>query len=287
MIRLAVMNGGTSTSMIDFIDSPEFPTLDPLEVLATFTEESKTPPRTNRLASRTLTPILRMCESALLSPEDERRLFCRMNFAKYCLSRDWFGGKSRKVHHRSQFRRIAEHDRNALVSSNVRLVVSIAKKFSSTSVTMEELLSDGIETLIRAVEKFDYTRGFRFSTYATLAIRRALYRSIANRKNERERQVDIEWEDMVVDPSGPGSIPDARWEQLQSRLSVILGRLDPREMRIVQRRFGLEGDNAVTLQEIADDMGICKERVRQIERRAITKLRGFVDDADAVFEMQT
>ena len=136
---------------------------------------------------------------------------------------------------------------------------------------------------MRAVEKFDYSRGFRFSTYATLAVRRTLYRFVMQFRTDRTRFVATETSQLEEKPAeeAVGTMTEARWSNLQSSLVKLLGKLEPRERSIIRMRFGLDHRRDVmTLQSIAHDLGVCKERVRQLEQRAIAKLRDWASTVD-------
>jgi RNA polymerase primary sigma factor len=158
----------------------------------------------------------------------------------------------------------------------MRLVISIVKKFVNPHNLFDDLLSDGIMALIRAVEKFDYDRGFRFSTYATQVVRRNAYRNVMARQKERTK-VTTSLEDGNFDfddQETQGGISPDRWNLLRSKLTALLDKLDRREKLIVRARFSLGSHRRVqTLQRIADSLGVSKERVRQLEKRALEKLR--------------
>jgi RNA polymerase sigma factor (sigma-70 family) len=140
-----------------------------------------------------------------------------------------------------------------------------------------ELISDGNMSLIRAVEKFDYMRGFKFSTYASWAIMKNFARSVPQAGQRRDRFMT--GRDELLDTS-----KDLRFEgeefyrepDLTVRQSIedVLQKLDPREREIVMRRFGL-GDmpGPETLETVGNHFGVTKERIRQIETRALSKLR--------------
>jgi len=225
--------------------------------------------------------LARLCEAKLLKPDEEVALFRRLNFCKYEADR-----LRRKVNlrrpnpeHIGQIEALlkqAHADRERIVRANLRLVVSIAKKFSSPRVPFDDLLSEGIGSLLRAVEKFDFDRGFRFSTYATQAIRRTLCRHMQNAQRDGNRFVNADavlFEARCEEVTDPAQT-EARWEDLRSNLRRLLNRLDPRERAIIRRRFGLDHEADVqTLQSLAEELGVCKERVRQLEMRAIAKLR--------------
>jgi len=229
--------------------------------------------------------LARLCERKLLTPGEEHDLFRRMNYSKDRIAALRQHLNPRKpdtalVAQLDRYARIAQADRNRIVQANLRLVVSIAKKFADPKNSFDELLSEGIATLMRAVEKFDYDRGFRFSTYATLAIRRTLSRTITQAQRDRTRFVPTETsrlEETSSENSAEGW-NEQRWEDLRSTLTRLLHKLDPRERVIIRSRFGLDRTRQIrTLQSLARDFGVCKERVRQLETRAMSKLRAMAE----------
>ena len=171
--------------------------------------------------------------------------------------------------------------KNRIVRANLRLVVSIAKRRVSPGDSFFDLVSDGNMSLIRAVEKFDYARGNKFSTYASWAIMKNYARTIPDehRRRDRFRAADMELLQMAT---------DRRTDEFQQRLAdndrlqqvgQFLNRLDTREQTIIIRRYGLNHQHEPqTLKEVGSALGVTKERVRQIEAKAMEKLR----DAAAV-----
>ncbi|OYP35255.1 RNA polymerase subunit sigma-70 [Rhodopirellula sp. MGV] len=230
----------------------------------------------------------RLCEAPLLNPEQERLLFQRMN---YLLQQAEVHRSQLNPQRPSRVRMelidrliaLAEWHRDRIVEANLRLVFSIVKKFVNPNNNFDDLLSDGIVALIRAVEKFDFDRGFRFSTYATQVIRRNSYRTVVVKQQERQKTVgglqDLDLD--ITDEGRESAISEKRWHELRSRLSVMLDDLDRREKLIIRARFSLGSHRKVhTLQSLANRLGVSKERVRQLERRAMEKLRAMAGKAN-------
>ncbi len=170
--------------------------------------------------------------------------------------------------------------KNRIVVANVRLVISIVKQLAPNPILFEELLSDGLIAVIRAVEKFDYDRGYRFSTYATMVIRRQLYRCMKNDHRDRTRFTTGEPTIFSEHPNADHEprIGYAGWVELNSSLTKMMEDLDERERQIIRARFGFDTDGKKqTLQSLAHEFGVCKERVRQLEKRAMTKLKSLAD----------
>ena len=277
---------------IDFISNEKFTSVR--EGKRIFSESLGLAPRETALGIATIRrsgvdlPIHlgRLCEAPLLKPEQEKMLFERMNYLlqQAAIHRSVLNPE-RPSRHRLElielFVALADWHRDRIVEANLRLVFSIVKKFVNPNNTFDDLLSDGIVALIRAVEKFDFDRGFRFSTYATQVVRRNSYRTVVLKQQERQK-VQGGLQDMDIDVSEEersSAISEKRWHELRSRLSVMLGDLDRREKFIIRARFSLGPHRKVhTLQSLADRLGVSKERVRQLERRAMDKLRAMAGD---------
>jgi RNA polymerase sigma factor (sigma-70 family) len=165
--------------------------------------------------------------------------------------------------------------RQRIITSNLRLVVSIARKYANGHLNLFDLISEGNVTLIRAVEKFDYARGFKFSTYAYWAIMRNYARSNSNRRVHEARYVTGQdgLLHAVADTSEPVESEMDR-AHVVSVLKKGMKTLTQRERSVVMLHFGLFGaESPLTLSQIGDMLGISRERVRQIERAALDKLR--------------
>ena len=217
----------------------------------------------------------------LLSKEQEQHLFRKMNFLKHKVAQLRLKINPTKAR-TQEFKEIESLQEQAsaikdhLISCNMRLVVAIAKRHSAQSDNFFELLSDGNMSLIRAVEKFDYSRGNKFSTYASWAIMKNFARSIPEEKRRRERYVTGAEEAFTATPDMRTDEQEivASVEQTKHRVNRLLEYLEPREQQIVKMRAGLDSySEGMTLEEIGQQLGITKERVRQLNVRIMTKLR--------------
>lgn len=226
-----------------------------------------------------------LTETKLLTPGQERALFQRVNYLRYKALRILERCKDESISQWDMERvrgllRAANWHRDLIVKANIRLVISIVKKFVNPQCGFDDLLSDGIMALIRSVDKFDYQLGFRFSTYATQVVRRNSYRFVMERQDERLKVTNSISETGldVVEEESTSSMSEERWHGLRSHLKDMLDLLDKREKLIIRARFSLGGHRRVqTLQSLADRLGISKERVRQLEKRALEKLQGMAE----------
>ena len=219
-------------------------------------------------------------EVALLSREQEAHLFRKMNFLKYQAhllrtTMDPTKARSTDLDRIEQLQEQALAVKNQIIRSNLRLVVSIAKRHVGPTNNFFELVSDGNMSLIRAVEKFDYARGNKFSTYASWAIMKNFARTIPEENYRRDRFVT--GHEAMFEAAADTRADEHEYEssvkRMQDAVKGMLGRLDDRERRIIVSRYGLGGAHEQTLEQLGRDLGITKERVRQIESRAQDKLR--------------
>jgi RNA polymerase sigma factor (sigma-70 family) len=220
-------------------------------------------------------------EMPLLTREQEVHLFRKLNYLKYKASvlRDRLNPLRPRKMLMTRIERLCREiiaTRNQIICANLRLVVSIAKRHAGPAQNFFELVSDGNVSLMRAAERFDYSLGNRFSTYATWAIINNFSRSIPESLSYRNRFRTDSLELFTATPDIP--VNHHELEAVRSRremaLDGILRKLNDREREIIVCRFGLRRDREPqTLQEVGDVMGVSKERIRQIEARALGKLR--------------
>ncbi len=215
----------------------------------------------------------------LLKPPEERDLFRRYNYLKH--KADRLRGQLDPARVRTaELRRIeklliqANLVKNRIVRANLRLVVSIAKKHVGRVQTLSELISDGNLSLIQAAERFDYARGNRFSTYASWAITRNFARSVPRAKTHRDHFVTGYEELIDLAASGRSSNDaDVDLRELRESIDSVLTQLTSIERAILRGHFGLDDNGKTsTLEQLGRKFSISKERVRQIELRALRKL---------------
>lgn len=280
---------------VDYIYNPAFD--DPAqseEMMAPMPDAAKfEAQRAAMKAPRDVPPELApLYEVPLLNREQEAHLFRQMNFLKHRLklvtdafrkpdgSVDPERVRTGDLDRIEELHAKIESVRALLIAANMRLVVSIAKRHSGQTDNFFELLSDGNMSLMRAVEKFDYSRGNKFSTYGSWAIMKNFARSIPEEKHHRERY--ITGHDEVFDATPNARSDEAEVvgaaEQAAHRVNRLLDALEPREREIIRMRAGLDAPEGMTLEQIGRRLGITKERVRQLNVRIMKKLRDMSPD---------
>ena len=227
--------------------------------------------------------LLHLWNIPLLTPNEERDLFRRMNYLKYRsnILRSRLNSARPNVQQMNDIERMlsdATEVRNHIVQANTRLVVSIARRFKSAADAFDEMISTGNLVLIKAVERFDYSRGFRFSTYATHSVQRELYRSSSRGWKRQSTEVLTAPEILLSSVVARSDLQ--RYEEQDRKVDYVRSLMEKvlpdREQQIVSSRFGLNSNShSQTLREIGEKMGLSKERIRQLQLRALDRLRSF------------
>lgn len=231
-------------------------------------------------------------EIPLFTPAQEAHVFRKFNYLKHKAaelreSLDAANPKSSTMDEIEQLYEEAVATKNQIVRANLRLVVSIAKRHVGQGENFFELVSDGNMSLLRAVEKFDYARGNKFSTYASWAIMKNFARTIPGefRHRDRFRTSHDELFAATEENRGDQRAEESAQNEREHQIERILSKLDDREQRIIIHRFGLDHSHEPqTLKEVGEEMGVTKERVRQIEARALSKLRLAAEEEHIVLE---
>ncbi|MHB0960924.1 MAG: sigma-70 family RNA polymerase sigma factor [Pirellulaceae bacterium] len=230
--------------------------------------------------------VAEAAESRRLAAAEEAGLFRRMNFLKHRAERlrqliddDYCPPDTVDA-----IERLLEESmrlRNYLVQVFSKLAVSVARQYANLEFQLDELLSEAHVTLLRCVEIFDADRGYRFSTYATNAIRHNLNRYVSRQHRLRQNTREYVATDGMTAESTEN--PQHREREYSARMSGVsrwLRELDPREQTILRSRYGLTEDTSkATLQALAQQLGLSRERIRQLEIRAIQKLRMMASQA--------
>jgi RNA polymerase sigma factor (sigma-70 family) len=224
----------------------------------------------------------------LMKAPEERLMFLRFNYSKLKLSR-----LKKKIEKDGLTRELAdeflewhrkfEHFREYLVRTNLALVLAMAKRTRLGDIDFAEIVSEGNMALLRAIDKFNVERGFKFSTYACRAILKAFSRT-ALKSNRHKTRFPVEFEPDFEKSDWADRRRDQVEEDCVDELKQIVDRnlaeLSNIEQTVIRRRFNWEQDeeSPLTLEEVGQIIGVTKERVRQIQNKALTKIRQVMED---------
>lgn len=268
---------------VDYIDNDDF--RDPAkqaEIVGPMpdAEEFEEKLRKSRAPSDVDANMRYLYERPLLTFKQEQYLFRKMNFLKYQLAKlkERLDPVRARVNDLKQVEELTagiKECRDLLIECNLRLVHKLASTHLHTGQSLDELKSDAHISLMRAVEKFDYGRGFKFSTYATWAIVKNFARSIPDENTHKTRYMTGHEEvfDAKADSHTDEQEMLASAEQAKQRVNRLLQYLDPRTREVIRMRTGIDGSAEMTLEQIGQHFGITKERVRQINVRGMKQLR--------------
>ena len=224
----------------------------------------------------------------LMKPAEERLMFLRFNYAKLRLSQ-----LQRKVKREGLTKEVAErivewhrrfeHYREYLTRTNLALVLAMAKRTRLGDVDFPEIVSEGNMALLRAVDKFNVDRGFKFSTYACRAILKAFSRTAMKHSRHRTR-FPVEFEPDMEQSDWIDKKRDVVEEDCIDELKQIVDRnladLSDTEQTVIRRRFNWQqkDESPMTLEEVGQIIGVTKERVRQIQNKALLKIKSVMEE---------
>jgi len=236
-----------------------------------------------------------LCRTPVLTGEQERLLFRKYNYLKFkadrlCKRIDPAQVTEEQLSAVEAIMADVDEVQGRITRANLRLVVSIARRHLHSGADFMDVISDGNMSLLRAMDRFDYTRGFKFSTYASWVIMRSYARTIPEAQIVAKRFANGNDEllDVAPDPREAKPAP-ALEEPTRKVIERCLDQLPEREREVVKLHFGIgSGDGRVaTLDQIGRKFGLTKERIRQIELRAIKHLREIFDEEGVTAEFDT
>jgi RNA polymerase primary sigma factor len=271
-----------------YMDSPIFKNRNIEKELFTFDEEPKLPLTSWYQPTREDLEGQHVTTPQLMSAAEERLMFQRFNYAKRKLQALQKKAKGQEMtlelaEQIVEWHRRFEHFREYLVRTNLALVLAMAKRVRLGDVDFAEVVSEGNMALLRAVDKFNVDRGFKFSTYACRAILKAFSRT-AMKANRHRTKFPVEFEPDLEKSDWADKRRDQVEEDCIDELKTIVDRnladLSSVEETVIRRRFNWDqiDDSSLTLEDVGKIIGVTKERVRQIQNKALAKIRAVMED---------
>ncbi len=282
----------------DFIDSPEFYETESENQIYAEAPDIQKPDTTwyhpvmDDLSSSRSNRTVKSTQQVILTGAEERVLFYQFNYARYRvwkLQQEIWAGASRQptpeqAEEVLSWHRLADRVREQIAETNLALVLAMAKRTRMSEVDFADLVSEGNMALLRAVDKFDAGRGYKFSTYACRAILKAFSRQGMKLSKYRQRfptDFDPKLEKSnYVEAKREGFEKDAA-EEVKRIVSENRADLTAVERTVIEHRFGLESgeEKPMTLEQVGQIIGVTKERVRQIQNKAMEKIRVTLEES--------
>jgi len=220
----------------------------------------------------------------ILTAVQERGLFRAYNYLKWQQSElinRYRQGRSVPAHILDRLEELGatvEETKRKLVLTNQALAINIARRHLSAGLSLDELISEGMIPLLKAIEKFDYTRGYKFSTYASWAVMKQFARAVPEYGRHQQQYVSVSEEDLERLLPGATEVDEAEAFIRSQAVQEALDGLDPRERHILANRFSLDREGEpLSLSQLGKSLGISKERVRQLETRAMEKMHHLLE----------
>jgi RNA polymerase primary sigma factor len=242
-------------------------------------ESTKHPARARAVTSE-YTGAIPLPQVPLLTAEQEEGLFLRYNFLRlkqHNLQQSFRGATppDADLIGFESLATAAEADRRTIFEANTRLIVSVAKRYVRPQHPLEDLVSEGVPVLFRLIDRFEVNRGFKFSTYATGALKKEFWGYLQKEQQLSTRYTQTDVPETIEATAHEQSLDDKEGEPVLKEMlrSIIANRLKEREQRIVWERLGLGEGEGMTLRELGDVLELSRERVRQLESGTIVKLR--------------
>lgn len=279
------------TEVVDFIDNPEFYRAGARrrifdEALPIAKPDTKwyAPLLDERRVRTSTATMARPAKSMVLTAAQERVLFAQLNYARSRVARlqtqshqsGWTTARAREI---LRWHRVSDEVRKQLAETNLALVLAMAKRVRSADLDFGDLMSEGNMALMRSVDKFDFSRGFKFSTYACRAILKA-YSRLGLKAQKYRKHFPVEFDPALERGDHVGAVRAARQTEDVAEVKTLFDSnragLSELERTVIFHRYGLDRPvhaAPMTLEKVGVMVGVTKERVRQIQNKALEKIR--------------